>query len=269
MTATAEAARVPVLMYHRVGALGSRDDARLCVCPWQFETHLAWLADHGYRPCTLADFCGWLGGSKTLPAGSVLITFDDGFAGLHEHVLPRLSARRWPATVFLVSGLIGQRDHWTAGEFGCGDTHALLARGQVAEMARHGFEFHSHSRTHADLTALCDADLQAQVRGSRDELRDLLGTAVDAFAYPYGRMDERVRGAVEAAGYRIAFSVQSGFNRPGADRLTVRRLDITGLDSRASFGHKVSMGTNDGSLGARLRYLAGRMGAAVNAKAHP
>jgi hypothetical protein len=78
-----------------------------------------------------------------------------------------------------------------------------------------------------------------------------------------------VRSAVEAAGYRVAFSVQSGFNRPGADPLAVRRLDITGHDSGARFGRKVAMGTNDGSLGARLRYLAGRLGSAVTARTHP
>lgn len=266
---SANAARVPVLMYHRVDALHARDERRLCVSPEQFDVQLSWLAAHGYRPCSLSDFRAWLDGVGMLPARSVLITFDDGYSGLHEHALPRLSARGWPAAVFVVSGLIGQRDDWTAAEFGSHSTHSLLSRVQIAEMARHGFSFHSHSRNHADLTVLGDAELQAQVRGSRQDLEDLLGAAVDAFAYPYGRMDDRVRSAVEAAGYRIAFSVRSGFNRAGADPYAVRRLDITGHDARSRFGHKVSVGTNDGSLVARLHYLAGRLGTAVYARARP
>jgi peptidoglycan/xylan/chitin deacetylase (PgdA/CDA1 family) len=256
-------------MYHRVEPDPAGGDTRLCVPPRLFDTQLDWLSDHGYRPCSAADFADWFLGLKALPPGSVLITFDDGYAGLHEHALPRLSARQWPAAVFLLSGLIGQRDHWAADQSGTRGAHALLDRGQIAEMMLHGFEFHSHTRTHADLTTLDDAELQAQVSGSRQDLQDLLGTNVDSFAYPFGRGDDRVRRAVEAAGYRLAFSVRSGFNRSGADRLAVRRLDITGEDTRARFGRKLAMGSNDGSLSARLRYLAHRLGSAATGRALP
>lgn len=251
--------RMLVLMYHRIDPVKKGDDVQLCVTPEQFEGHLDWLAEHQYRPCSIADFNEWITGSKTLPRHSVLITFDDGFRGLHEHVLPRLSKRGWPATVFLVSGLIGQCDHWVANAFGERGVNALLDGTQIAEMARHGMDFQSHSRHHADLTSLSDAELQVQILGSRQDLQDLLSTPVDYFAYPFGRFDERVQRSVEAAGYRLAFSVRSGFNRVGANRLAVRRLDITGHDSRARFGRKISMGTNDGSLRAQLRYFADRL----------
>ena len=261
----AESERAPVLMYHRVDPLELGNDLRLCVTPRQFEAHLDWLAGHGYRPCTIGDFARWFVGEGPLAPGSVLITFDDGYRGLHEHVLPRLAARRWPATVFLVSGLIGKHDDWAAGDSGSLQPRALLDRSQIGEMARHGIEFHSHSRTHADLTAIDDEALAAQVRGSREDLQDLLGTRVDCFAYPFGRFDARVKRAVESAGYQLAFSVRSGFNRAGADRLAVRRLDITGFDSRLAFGRKVSMGTNDGSLRGQLHYLATRLGGRASA----
>lgn len=260
MTAEASAERVPVLMYHRVDPQVGGRELGYSVTPRQFAAHLSWLADQGYRPCRVQAFADWLYGLAALPPRSVLITFDDGFAGLHEHALPLLSARRWPATVFLVSGLIGQRDYWTSAEFGTAGANALLDRTQIAAMARQGIEFHSHSRTHADLTALDDAALVEQVSGSRRELQDLLGQPIDCFAYPFGRHDARVRRAVEAAGYRLAFSVAPGFNRAGAAAaLQVRRLDITGHDGRTQFARKVRKGSNDGSLTSELRYLGGRM----------
>ncbi|WP_200226038.1 polysaccharide deacetylase family protein [Rubrivivax gelatinosus] len=259
MSAVAE--RVPVLMYHRVDARGSGAERGYCVTPQEFGAHLDWLAAAGWTPCTLADFGRWQRAQGTLPERSVLITFDDGFAGLHAHVLPLLAARRWPATVFLVSARIGGRDDWATREFRSVGAHALLDAAQIAEMAAQGIEFHSHTRSHADLMALDDAALAAQLRGSRDELEQLLGRRVDAVAYPYGRTDARVQEAARAAGYRLGFSVEPGFNRPGGDALRLRRLDITGHDVGARFGRKLTLGSNDGSFAAQARYVLGRIAA--------
>lgn len=258
MAADSHLDRVPVLMYHRVDVNMALKERTCCVSPRLFSYHLHWLADQGYVPCKISEFDRWFRGEGGLPARSVLITFDDGFAGLLRHALPLLAKRNWPATVFLVSGLIGQHDQWTTREFGAAGANALLDRSQIAEMVRHGIEFHSHSRMHSDLTQLDDAALEAEVRGSRVDLQQLLGTAVDYFAYPFGRFDHRVRAAVQAAGYRLAFSVNPGFNRPCSERLAVRRLDITGSVSRARFGRMVSMGTNDGSFAHHVRYLGRR-----------
>lgn len=257
--------RIPVLMYHRVDDRQAGDDA-LTVSPQQFSAHLDWLAENGYAPCRIADFDAWHMSGKTLPERSVLITFDDGYMGLHEHALPALATRGWPATVFLVSGLIGRHDGWRRSEPGARNAERLLDRPRIQEMTAHGLEFHSHSRNHADLTTLDSEHLLQEVQGSRADLEDMLGRSVDYFAYPYGRFDERVQRAVTAAGYRLAFSVRSGFNHPGADRLAIRRLDIAAGDSRTQFGRKLSLGTNDGSLLAGARYLADRLKARLTTR---
>lgn len=256
--------RVPVLMYHRVSEQMAAQDRAYCVTPRQFAAHLDWLAAHGWRPCTVTAFERWYSGGAALPERSVLITFDDGFEGVYRHAFPLLAARGWPATVFLVSALVGRRDSWTTREFGAGQGHALLDRAQIADMAAGGIEFHSHTRTHANLTALDDRALAEQLQGSRAELEDMLGREVPYLAYPFGRADDRVRSAARTAGYRMGFSVDPGFNRPGGDTLAVRRLDITGRDGRASFGRKVSLGSNDGSLARQLRYLSRRIAARLS-----
>lgn len=259
MNAGGHSERVPVLMYHRIDTGVRPRERPYCVSTGQFAGHLEWLARQGYRPCSTRDFADWYLGQRPLPPRSVLITFDDGFAGLYQHALPLLAARSWPATVFLVSGLIGQHDVWGSSEFGAPGSRALLDARQIAEMARHGIDFQSHSCSHADLTTLNTRSLTQQIGGSRHQLEDLLGRPVDCFAYPYGRHDARVREAVQTAGYRIAFSVQPGFNRPGGDPWTVRRLDITGRDSTAGFGRMVAMGSNDGTLAQHVRYMARRL----------
>lgn len=260
--AHALADRVPVLMYHRVEAALAASERRYAVTAALFAAQLDWLAAHGWRPCTLDGFMAWYLDGASLPARSVLITFDDGFAGLHTHVLPQLARRGWPATVFLVSALTGGHEGWLAREQqASGAPHALLSASQIAEMAAAGVEFHSHSRHHARLTELDDARLADEVSGSRHELQLLLGRPVAAIAYPYGGVDERVRQAVQQAGYRLGFSVEPGFNRAGGPALAVRRLDITGHDTPARFGRKLTLGTNDGSLAYQLRYVGRRLAA--------
>lgn len=250
--------RVPVLMYHRVDDAGSRGD-RGCVSPRRFAAHLAWLAAHGYRPCRIEAFCAWAAGRAELPLRSVLITFDDGYAGLEAHVGPRLAEHGWPATVFLVSARLGGCNDWDPAPAGTAPA-ALLDRAQIDRLAARGLQFHSHSATHADLTTLDGAALHDEVAGSREQLQRLLGHPVSCFAYPYGRSNDAVRAALAAAGYTLAFGVQSGFNRPGEDAWSIRRLDITADDTAGRFGTKVSLGTNDGSMATRLRYAAGRLG---------
>jgi len=41
-------------------------------------------------------------------------------------------------------------------------------------------------------------------------LEDKLGVDIKSFCYPYGDYDERVMDAVKDAGYKLAFSVDSG-----------------------------------------------------------
>lgn len=247
--------RAIVLMYHGIGdGDGDRHDSRYCVSPERFAAHMSLLAEKGYRACDIDGFVGWLGGTVDLPHGAFLLTFDDGFLGVYEHARPVLARLGWPATVFLVSGLIGERDVWKKREDPAAKSHPLMDRRHIRQMAREDFSFQSHSRTHADLTSLPEEELATELAGARRDLEELLGKAAPYLAYPYGRYDERVRDATIAAGYRAAFSVQPGFNRPGVDPYGIRRLDVFGTDTPAALLRKMAFGANDGSLIAATRY---------------
>lgn len=267
-TQSGGADRVPVLMYHRVEASLHASERRYAVTTAQFAAQLDWLTDRDWRPCSMTAFMAWYLDGASLPARSVLITFDDGFAGLHSQVMPQMARRGWPATVFLVSALTGGHEGWLAREQqASGAAHALLSAAQIAEMAAAGFEFHSHSRHHARLTELDEARLVDEVAGSRAELEQLIGAPVRAIAYPYGGVDARVRQAVAQAGYRLGFGVEPGFNRAAGPALDVRRLDITGFDTPSRFGRKLAFGTNDGSLAYQLRYIGRRLAARLRRNA--
>jgi peptidoglycan/xylan/chitin deacetylase (PgdA/CDA1 family) len=161
--------------------------------------------------------------------------------------------------VFLVSDLIGQDDAWTRAQNPAGVTYPLLGADEILDMQQRGVSFHSHTRSHASLPTLDDAALTDQLAGSRAKLARLLGHEVPYLAYPFGHLDERVETATRAAGYRAAFSTQSGFNRRDVNRHCIRRIDVYGTDSPAMLMRKIRLGSNDGSLAHAAAYYASRL----------
>jgi peptidoglycan/xylan/chitin deacetylase (PgdA/CDA1 family) len=105
--------RVAVLVYHRI-ACHVPDPHRLCVAPGHFAQHLAHLARH-YRVLSLSEMILGLNAGK-LPARAVAITFDDGYADNLWRAKPLLEKHRLPATLFVVSGSVGQRGEFLSDE---------------------------------------------------------------------------------------------------------------------------------------------------------
>lgn len=260
MTASA---RVPVLMYHRVGTAHNAWEARYAIAPTAFAAHMRTLANAGYRAVPADALADWLDGGPPLPAGACVITFDDGFRGVREHALPVLERLGWCFTVFLVSDLIGGSDLWTRDANPSGTTYPLLDASEIRDMQRRGASFHSHTRNHRSLPTLNDAELFAELDGSRSALGELLGHEVRYLAYPFGHVDARVEAAARLVGYLAGFSTQPGFNRADVNRFRIRRLDIRGTDSPAMLLRKIHLGSNDGSLAHVTRYYLGRLAGRV------
>lgn len=253
------AARIPVLMYHRVGDARNDWEARYAISPSNFEAHMHALARSGKRAIAIDNFVDWLAGSRSLPDGAFVLTFDDGFRGVRDHALPVLEHLGWPFAVFLVSDLIGGEDHWTRHSNPCGTTYPLLDIGEIRDMQRRGCSFHSHTRSHASLPSIDDDALESELRGSRGALAELLGHDIRYLAYPFGHVDARVEAATVAAGYTAAFATQPGFNRRDVNRFRIRRLDVFGTDTPEMLMRKIRLGSNDGTIGNMVGYYAQRL----------
>jgi peptidoglycan/xylan/chitin deacetylase (PgdA/CDA1 family) len=98
-------------------------------------------------------------------------------------------------------------------------------------------EVGAHSATHCDLRRCSDEELQHEVSGARGQLLARFGQ-VDAFSYPFGRHDARVREAVGRAGYALGCSSRYGANRDPA-RLALERIEIAGTDDLTDFAWKL------------------------------
>jgi len=110
---------------------------------------------------------------------------------------------------------------------------------QAREMAAQGIEFGSHTRTHPLLTFETDADIECELRESKQALEQNLGRPIQLFAYPNGDWDDRVRELVRRAGYATAFGTRIGWHRAGDDPYGVRRIllhdgNVSGNDGKFS-----------------------------------
>ncbi|MFF8728404.1 polysaccharide deacetylase family protein [Streptomyces sp. NPDC015171] len=213
---------VPILMYHSVATAPNDATRALSVAPEAFADQMALIGDLGLTPLTTADLAaGWRSG-RPLPDRPVLITFDDGYEGVHRHALPVLARHGFPATLFVSTG-------WLRGALGTGGgPDTMLDWRQVRELAAAGVEIGGHSHTHPQLDQLPDAELRTELTRCTEIAAAELGTRPLSFAYPYGYSSRRVRRAVRAAGYAQALAVGNALARrrqgPYAlERVTVRR----------------------------------------------
>ncbi|MGI5141112.1 MULTISPECIES: polysaccharide deacetylase family protein [unclassified Streptomyces] len=218
---------VPILMYHSVATAPNDATRALSVAPEAFVEQMAQLADLGFTPVTTADLArSWRRGGP-LPERTVLITFDDGYEGVHGHALPVLAKHGFAATLFVSTGWI-RGAHDTGGGL---DT--MLDWDQVRELAATGVEIGGHSHTHPEMDHLADDALRFELLRCAEIITGELGTRPVSFAYPYGYSSRRVRRAVRETGYRQSFAVGNALARrrqgPYAlQRVTVRRS--TGAD---------------------------------------
>ena len=208
--------RAPVLMYH-----GVSDEtwglAELFVRVGDMDRQLGYLAEHGYTALTFEELDRAAEFERP-----ILLTFDDGYRDNYDHLFPLLQKYNMKATLFVITGDIGNGD-------------AYLTADMVREMAASGLvSVQSHTRTHADLRALSREDLRRELAGSADDIEALTGRRPIALSYPCGHHSAAVREAA-AEVYRYGVTVESRRYALGSDPLRVGRLRVSRGTAQASF----------------------------------
>jgi len=155
------------------------------------------------------------------------ITFDDGYLDSFDAALT-LADRGFYITIFVASSLVGSED-------------SFLAAHHVRHLASHKrIEIGSHGHNHVPLIELSDSELSTELTYSRLELSEICGKQVDSLSYPFGLNNERVRNAVQRAGFRRAATSRYGFHRVTTDPFRIPRLDIWSGDDRRTLESRLS-----------------------------
>jgi peptidoglycan/xylan/chitin deacetylase (PgdA/CDA1 family) len=195
--------------------------------PRRFFAYIDHLQTLGYRFVGMDDYLDSITSGRWNER-EILVTFDDGYAELHQVVLPGLEARGIPFHVFLVTDFIGKDNTWDL-SLGRRPFRHLDWR-EIENMAIRGVTFGSHGATHGDFTAMTPERVREEMILSKSVIENRLGKPVTTLSYPFGRYNESVRTAAKECGYNAAFSLYPSHPNTIFDRFAVRRNGVYIID---------------------------------------
>ena len=196
---------------------------KIAISEEAFEQQLAFLREHGYTTLSLAQAIADIDGTQKAPSRSLLLTFDDGYADNAHVALPLLQACDMRATLFVITGYIGQSNRWNTRA--CYDAQHMNWN-DLRHWHESGGDTGGHSHLHYCMTRLGYDELQETVKLNKRLIEKETGVTPRAFAYPYGRFNQAVIDVVRQH-YELAFATDNGEWNANAHRYAINRLTVS------------------------------------------
>lgn len=213
---TAKSDRKVILLYHSVGLKAP------ALVEERFRCQMDWLATHS-RIVPLSFLL------DPAPAAGlqVAVSFDDGYASVHDVAAPILQSLGAAGTVYVNTGRIGgSTRHASDACLGHYPDEEFMLWDEIAALHRAGWIIGSHGVEHLDLSATPAAAAERELRDSKAQLEARLGVPCDHFAYTWGRYKMPLQGLVKQAGYASAASGLHGPVTRSSDRYALPRIDV-------------------------------------------
>ena len=200
--------KVRVLMYHSITEhIGKEKHNKWRVKPEDFEKQMNWFYKNNWKSFTISELLKL----DNIPEKSFVITFDDGFEDNYINAFPILQKFNFKATIYLVPNQ--KTNHWEKENTSV--ISNLLDEKQIIEMQNSGLiEFGSHTLSHVNLSKINDEQLFLELEKSKKEVENITKKECEAFAYPYGKFDDKIVESTKKVGYKNATVVKRGlFNK--------------------------------------------------------
>lgn len=207
---------VPVLMYHYVYTQDAPPENLNgnYLLDTKLAEQLAYLTENDFYFPSYQEVRAYLEGTHSLPAKSIVLTFDDGEAGFLSRGIELLEEYKVPATSFII-----------ASEADAADRVVANASPYVS------FQSHSYNMHRAGGTighgGIVSALSREEIADDLKQAQAVLGTS-EALAYPYGDVTDDARAAVDDAGILCAFTTENRWAEPGDDVRSLPRVRISG-----------------------------------------
>jgi peptidoglycan/xylan/chitin deacetylase (PgdA/CDA1 family) len=225
-----------VLGYHAV----SPDwPVPMAMHPDLLDRQLGTLVARGYAGVTFTEAA-----TRRHRRPVVAVTFDDGLRSVLDRALPILRRHGLVGTVFVPTDHVGRETpvDWPTLDRHVGGPHEHellpMSWADLRLLADEGWEISSHTCSHPHLPEIGDAQLEAELAGSRDAIEAELGLPCRAIAYPYGECDARVARATRRAGYTAGAALPTRIHRRHSMRWP--RVGIWSSDNEPLFDVKTA-----------------------------
>ena len=215
--------RVAVLGYHEFGE--KQVETAMRIKPTKFRAQMESIRQLGLSVITLEQFTAWKNEGQTIPAKSVLLTFDDGWKSVYTDAYPVLKEFGFPFTLFLYKNYVD------------GGGKALTTP-MIQEMIAGGASIGSHSVTHPYPVTVksyrkkgpeaFNAYLRKEMGESKRFLETKFPVKVLTYAYPGGFFTPEMEVVGSEFGYRHLFTVLPGKIKRSLPNAALPRYIILG-----------------------------------------
>ena len=225
----ADTFRVPILLYHRLGAQVTDG---MTITTAVFESHMKYLRDNGYTVIPLRRLVDYYRGKGPAPAPkSVVIVEDDAHTSVHGEMMPIIRRYGYPVTIFAYPSAISNARY-------------AMTWDQLRELKKTGlFDIQSHTYWHPNFKVerrrltpqALDKLVTSQLKKSKARLETELGGVVDTLAWPFGIYDEFLTEKASRAGYVSAFTIERRHATARDTAMKLPRYLLVNADRGAAF----------------------------------
>jgi len=162
------------------------------------------------------------------------VTFDDGFKNFYECALPELVKRGIPATMFVITDVIGKA-------FGpAGYPEEVMSLEQIRALPENLVTIGSHTMTHPLLPSINLDEAKREIALSRAKLEEQLHRSIVLFSFPYGGFNQKLVELCQEAGYQRVFSTLPHFAFKEPKEFVTGRVRVDPTDWPLEFRLKLA-----------------------------
>jgi len=208
--------QIPVLCYHQVREFRETDSKTArdyIVPPGVFRQQMKILADSGYHTILPDELYNYLAKGKTLPAKSVMLSFDDTDLEQFTVALPEMKQHGFKGVFFIMTVSLDRPNY--------------MSKEQVKQLAEEGNTIGSHTWDHHNVKKYEGEDWITQIEKPSRQLEKITGKPVEYFAFPFGLWNQQAIPELKKRGMKAAFQLSA--KRDENDPLyTIRRIIVPG-----------------------------------------
>jgi len=186
----------------------------------EFESHMDYLANEGYRVISLNQYFYERNQGKYAEK-SIVLTFDDGHISNYEFALPVLIKHSFNATFFIIAENVGKLYY--------------MGLPEIKELVDRNMEIGSHGLTHTYLTEISINEIKHEISESKRIIESIIEKPVEVFAYPGGHLNKNIIECVREQGYKAAVSCIVGRNTRKTNPYLLKRIEIRKGTSEEQF----------------------------------
>ncbi|MDZ5146181.1 polysaccharide deacetylase family protein [Microbacterium testaceum] len=200
---TAEAAGIPILMYHQFTRNPKGEDNWLRLnyaYIGDFDAQMAHIQQSRFYLPTWDELSAFIDGKLYLPKHSVIITDDDADSTWLEMAAPIVNDRKLLTTSFVITSA---RSEGPPNPF-------VLQRSHTHDMHRAGANGKGRMVNDDADTIAADLNRSAQILGAKEVV-----------AYPFGHYNDTTKEGLRRAGFELGRTIEHGYVRIGTDKLAL------------------------------------------------